>query len=356
MSYPLLTAVSDPVVTTLGTYIPAVATENQTFSIGATTLYEVDASGNFTTTPLALDGPFVLLADSEQILCSSFSEGVCEVFEDSGTNGRGWNTTTIAEHDAGVAVVSLTYTTVQESTSGVSSVFTRTGAVVAGNADYLAVATGGLTGATAATRFVGGTATVHPSTGTFAVGDYVVTQNGTVLICTVAGTPGTWVNAAGSNASASGTVTGADAFGASPAAGSAATFSKGDHDHGLPANPVTAFLTATDTLTNKRITRRTLAYTANAATPAVDTDNYDFVDMTGQTTAITNMSTNLTGTPVNGDLLQIAITGSATAISWGTSFEASTVSLPTVTVLTNRLDNFFAWNPVTSKWRIYASA
>ena len=249
MSYPLLTAVNAPVATTLGTTISATPTENQTFSIGATVLYEVDSSGNFTTTPLALDGPFVLLVDSEQILCSSFSEGVCEVFQDSGTNGRGWNTTTVAEHDAGVAVVSLTYTTVQESTSGVSSVFTRTGAVVAGNADYLAVAHGGLTGAVAATRFVGGTATVAPVAGTFAVGDFVVTQNGTVLICTVAGTPGTWVNAAGSNASASGTVTGPDTFGASAVVGVAVTFSKGDHDHGLPADPTTDLRASTGATT-----------------------------------------------------------------------------------------------------------
>jgi hypothetical protein len=54
-----------------------------------------------------------------------------------------------------------------------------------------------LTGATAATRYAGGTATGAPTTGTFAVGDYVVDQTGKVWVCTVAGTPGTWVQAAG---------------------------------------------------------------------------------------------------------------------------------------------------------------
>lgn len=78
----------------------------------------------------------------------------------------------------------------------VSSVFGRTGAVVAGNADYLAVASGGLTGATAATRFAGGTASGHPASGTFAVGDFVIDQTGTVWVCTVAGTPGTWISPA----------------------------------------------------------------------------------------------------------------------------------------------------------------
>ncbi len=49
-----------------------------------------------------------------------------------------------------------------------------------------------LTGAVAATRYVGGTATGAPVSGTFAAGDFVVTQDGNVFICTVAGTPGTW--------------------------------------------------------------------------------------------------------------------------------------------------------------------
>jgi hypothetical protein len=51
----------------------------------------------------------------------------------------------------------------------------------------------GLTGAVAATRYVGGTASVAPTTGTFAVGDFVITQTGGLYVCTVAGSPGTWV-------------------------------------------------------------------------------------------------------------------------------------------------------------------
>jgi hypothetical protein len=48
------------------------------------------------------------------------------------------------------------------------------------------------TGATAASGYVGGTTTGAPTTGTFAVGDFVVTQDGVVWICTTAGSPGTW--------------------------------------------------------------------------------------------------------------------------------------------------------------------
>ena len=53
----------------------------------------------------------------------------------------------------------------------------------------------GLTGATAGnTRIVGATTSGAPITGTFAQGDVVVDQTGTIWICTTAGTPGTWTN------------------------------------------------------------------------------------------------------------------------------------------------------------------
>jgi hypothetical protein len=50
----------------------------------------------------------------------------------------------------------------------------------------------GLTGATAVSRHVGATGSGAPSTGTFNVGDYVVDQSGTMYVCTVSGSPGTW--------------------------------------------------------------------------------------------------------------------------------------------------------------------
>jgi hypothetical protein len=50
----------------------------------------------------------------------------------------------------------------------------------------------GLTGATAASRYVGAVASGAPASGTFAVGDFTIDQTATVWICTMAGTPGTW--------------------------------------------------------------------------------------------------------------------------------------------------------------------
>jgi len=100
-----------------------------------------------------------------------------------------------------------------------------------------------------------------------------------------------------------------------------------------------------------------LASTANSATPTLNTDNYDMMVITAQSVAITSFTTNLTGTPVNGQTLWIAITGTtAIAITWGALFEASIVALPTSTVSTNRLDVGFVWNVATSKWRCVASA
>ena len=96
--------------------------------------------------------------------------------------------------------------------------------------------------------------------------------------------------------------------------------------------------------------------TTSSATPTINTDNVDFYSITAQTVDITSFTTNLSGTPTEGQKLWIAITGTAArAITWGTSFEASTVALPTTTVTTNRLDVGFIWNAVTSKWRCVAS-
>ena len=74
--------------------------------------------------------------------------------------------------------------------------------------DIAALAKGlplGLTGATQATRYVGATTTGAPASGTFAVGDFVITHAGQVYVCTTAGTPGTWtqIGAGGSGIPAS---------------------------------------------------------------------------------------------------------------------------------------------------------
>ena len=53
----------------------------------------------------------------------------------------------------------------------------------------------GLSGATATTRFVGATSAGAPTSGTFAVGDFVIDQTAMLWICITAGSPGTWAPA-----------------------------------------------------------------------------------------------------------------------------------------------------------------
>ena len=114
--------------------------------------------------------------------------------------------------------------------------------------------------------------------------------------------------------------------------------------------------TDTQTLTNKSIDPR-VSTTTSSATPTINTDNVDIYGLTAQAVNITSFTTNLTGTPVNGQKLWIYIVGTAArTITWGASFQASTVPLPTTTVTTNRLDIGFVWNAASSVWRCVAVA
>lgn len=107
-----------------------------------------------------------------------------------------------------------------------------------------------------------------------------------------------------------------------------------------------------DTLTNKRITSRVVSDTSNA-TPAINTDNCDFYELTAQAVNITSMSTNLTGTPTNRQILTICIKGTAArTISWGASFASTTIILPTTTVTTEELKCTFVYSTARGVWEI----
>ncbi len=227
--------------------------------------------------------------------------------------------------------------------SGIAySALPLTGGTMTGQLVAPDVSVSGLTGATAPSRYVGGTTSGAPAIGTFAVGDFVIDQTGKVWVCTTTGTPGTWTMVGPAPAT---TVTGPDAFGSAAVVGVGATFARADHNHGLSFN----------TMMGVRITKRVLALSANSATPAIDSDNYDVVHITGQSTAITSFT--MTGTPVDGDTLRISVTGSvAIPLTFGASFESSTATLPTTTVSGVRLDMGFFWNTETNKWRCMAVA
>lgn len=112
--------------------------------------------------------------------------------------------------------------------------------------------------------------------------------------------------------------------------------------------------TGTQTLTNKRWIPR-VGSTTSSATPTINTDNYDIYKLTAQAADITSFTTNLSGTPNDGEILEIQITGTAArAITWGASFAASTVALPSTTVTTATLTVVFQYYTTSSygnnKW------
>lgn len=112
-------------------------------------------------------------------------------------------------------------------------------------------------------------------------------------------------------------------------------------------------ISSTNTLTNKRLTKRT-GTTTSHATPTINTDNVDEYYITAQTVAITSFTTNLSGTPTLGQTLFISVIGTAArAITWGASFANGPVALPTTTVTTTQLSVLLKWDG--SIWRCYAT-
>lgn len=118
-------------------------------------------------------------------------------------------------------------------------------------------------------------------------------------------------------------------------------------------------ISATNTLTNKRITRRVVTVSGPGATPSTNTDNVDIAAFTALAAAITSMTTNLSGTPVNGDMVMFQFTdnGTSRAITWGASFASTTsYTLPTATVISTLLRVLVQWNSTSSKWECIGTA
>jgi hypothetical protein len=103
-------------------------------------------------------------------------------------------------------------------------------------------------------------------------------------------------------------------------------------------------------------TKRVTTITSHA-TPTINTDNCDCVTITAQAEAITSMTTNLSGTPTNFQTLifRIKDDGTARAITWGASFVAKGVALPTTTVISKLLTVGFIYDTVLSTWGCVAA-
>ena len=91
-----------------------------------------------------------------------------------------------------------------------------------------------------------------------------------------------------------------------------------------------------------------------SATPfsavSMTNNNRTIYSITGLAQVITSMTP--TGTPTNGAEIAIQFTdnGTARAITWGSSFSSSTVSLPTTTVISTMITVYLMYNSTSSKW------
>jgi hypothetical protein len=111
-------------------------------------------------------------------------------------------------------------------------------------------------------------------------------------------------------------------------------------------------------LSTSKVTVDATTTITSDATPTINTDNCNTVNITALATAITSMTTNLSGTPVNFQSLifRIKDDGTGRAITWGASFEAVGVALPTTTVANKRLVVGFQYDSVAAKWGCVASS
>lgn len=90
-----------------------------------------------------------------------------------------------------------------------------------------------------------------------------------------------------------------------------------------------------------------------SATPSINTNNGDIMQITGLAQAITSMSTNLTGNPVAWDMMMIQITDNwtARAITWGASYASTAnATLPTTTVVSTMLRILFQRDNANTIW------
>lgn len=91
--------------------------------------------------------------------------------------------------------------------------------------------------------------------------------------------------------------------------------------------------------------------TTQTATPTIAAVNNTIYKITGLAQAITSMTTNFTLPANDGDIIEIRITDNATAraITWGSDFESTTVTLPSTTVISTEIKVFLQYNSTASK-------
>ncbi|MGH2512350.1 MAG: hypothetical protein ACRDGQ_06660 [Candidatus Limnocylindrales bacterium] len=170
-----------------------------------------------------------------------------------------------------------------------------------------------LTGATAATRYVGATASGAPVTGTFAVGDYIIDQSGSAWVCTTAGTPGTW-SQLGAGSFSNPMTTAADMI-VGGTGGTPTRLPKGADGQVLTVDPATHLLVfATPGGGSIPVTTKgdLFGYSSAAARIPVGTDGYVLTADSGETLGLKWAAASGGGSPTVEDNAGNTVTGVTT--------------------------------------------
>lgn len=111
----------------------------------------------------------------------------------------------------------------------------------------------------------------------------------------------------------------------------------------------------TETLTNKRITKR-VGTTASSATPTPNADSHDQYQVTALAEAAELQAPS--GTPTNGQGLVVRIkdNGTARALTYNSIYREIGVSLPTTTVIGKTIYLGMIYNSADTKWDVVAVA
>jgi len=137
------------------------------------------------------------------------------------------------------------------------------------------------------------------------------------------------------------------ALGSNTVSGTTAQFNSANTDGDF------ATLAGTETLTNKRITKR-VSTTADTATLTIASDDYDCAKVTALAQAMTIAAPTGTPTAMQGLIIRIKDNGTARALTWNAAFRAIGVTLPTTTVISKTVYVGCIWNSDDSKWDVIA--